>query len=685
MLDMYEQKALIGYLINAVEYMKNNPDSSFCCEKIQYLVETVQKSYKIKQICFNLNVKEFGDYNSLKDTKTLYLTVANDITAHLEKQLKNIKITKISPKEKTFRVIQKLFKLNKEESNVFKMFCRNELDDISCKILCLAQDSDGHCSVQSMCRHYLNTKKPQIILDKLVDIGLLYNHTGNRGFRYCLPNSIKTIIENNYSTLNKIYNQLIGNVSNANLKKSDFKHLKDEFDTAELILKNAIKQKTKGVNILFYGEVGAGKTEMAKTIAKCLKTPLFEIISEDDDEEETDRDDRINDLKRKLRIFSNMDGGKQIILFDEAEDVFKDTFFKNKTQSKAFVNKILENNDIPVIWTTNDVENMDKAYLRRFIYSVKFDKLNEDIQLEFMKKEFKKHDFEISDDEIAELSKKYDLTSSTITNSIKVLKLTNSPKDDFEKYVKNQVTLLNRGNEAGENFNANKKSDNYNFDLINTDSNMEDLAKKIKKTGKLNFSLCLYGEAGTGKSEYAKQLASMLGLEVVFKRASDLISKWVGETEQNIAKAFKEARDKKAVLIFDEADSFLQSRENAHRSWEISQVNEMLTWMETHPYPFICTTNFMDSLDEASLRRFTFKIKFKYMTTRQVQLGFKHFFNKDVSPEIANINGLTAGDFATVKKKIAFLGTNDVYELKQMLIEEVKVKKSKELSSTVGF
>ena len=93
----------------------------------------------------------------------------------------------------------------------------------------------------------------------------------------------------------------------------------------------------------------------------------------------------------------------------------------------------------------------------------------------------------------------------------------------------------------------------------------------------------------------------------------------------------------------------------------------------------------MDTLDEASLRRFTFKIKYKYMTPSQVQLGFKHFFDKDVSEEIANIKGLTAGDFATVKKKISFLGIDDVYELKHMLEDEVKVKKSKELSSSVGF
>ena len=48
--------------------------------------------------------------------------------------------------------------------------------------------------------------------------------------------------------------------------------------------------------------------------------------------------------------------------------------------------------------------------------------------------------------------------------------------------------------------------------------------------------------------------------------------------------------------IFDEADSFLQDRSRAMRSWEISSVNEMLTWMENHPYPFVCTTNLMETL-----------------------------------------------------------------------------------------
>jgi len=158
---------------------------------------------------------------------------------------------------------------------------------------------------------------------------------------------------------------------------------------------------------------------------------------------------------------------------------------------------------------------------------------------------------------------------------------------------------------------------------------------------------------------------------------------WVGGTEQNIARAFEEAKENKAMLIFDEADSFLQNRNNAGHSWEVTQVNEMLTWMESHEYPFVCTTNLMNSLDEASLRRFTFKIKFDFMTETQVNKAIEHFFK--IKNTNVKLKGLTAGDFATVKKKAEFMGIKDLKELTNMLSNEVKVKKSSELKNAVGF
>ena len=207
-----------------------------------------------------------------------------------------------------------------------------------------------------------------------------------------------------------------------------------------------------------------------------------------------------------------------------------------------------------------------------------------------------------------------------------------------------------------------------------------------------NAKVILCSHLGRPKGEVKKEfslkpvkeeLSKELGIEVIQKRVSDLVSKWVGETEQNIANAFAEAKDKKAMLIFDEADSFLQNRQKAVNSWEVTEVNEVLTQMENFEYPFICTTNLLDTLDEASLRRFTFKIKFDFMDKEQVKKALKHFFN--ITDSDIYIKGLTCGDFANVKKRTDFLSITETKEIIKMLQEEVKIKKSKELQNQIGF
>lgn len=349
--------------------------------------------------------------------------------------------------------------------------------------------------------------------------------------------------------------------------------------------------------------------------------------------------------------------------------------------SKGYLNKILETTSVPVIWTTNNIYDVDPAFLRRMTYAIEFEKLSEENRLDIWKKVLKKNNLNVCKSKLKELNKTYDIPPSLIANAVHSTKMINGDENDFEDFIENVARVVTKKKNV-----KNKKTfdgKSYDINLVNTDIDMDELTQKIKNAGKLNFSLCLYGEPGTGKSYYARYLANILGVEVVFKRASDLISAYVGETEQNIAKAFDEAKSKKAMLIFDEADTFLQNRNNAVRSWEVSQVNEMLTWMESHEYPFVCTTNLLDTLDEASLRRFTFKIKFDFMTQNQVNTAIEHFFG--IKNAGVNIKGLTAGDFATVKKKIDFLGTKDLDEIAKMLTDEVKIKKSKNLQNTVGF
>jgi SpoVK/Ycf46/Vps4 family AAA+-type ATPase len=144
-----------------------------------------------------------------------------------------------------------------------------------------------------------------------------------------------------------------------------------------------------------------------------------------------------------------------------------------------------------------------------------------------------------------------------------------------------------------------------------------------------------------------------LGLPVLQKRASDLLDPFVGGTEHKIADAFAEARDTGALLVFDDADSLLLERADAVRSWEISKVNEMLTWMESHPCPFACTTNLAERMDRASLRRFLVKLRLDWLTGAQARLAFRRFFAMAPPEALDALQKLTPADFALVGRRAA--------------------------------
>ena len=106
----------------------------------------------------------------------------------------------------------------------------------------------------------------------------------------------------------------------------------------------------------------------------------------------------------------------------------------------------------------------------------------------------------------------------------------------------------------------------------------------------------------------------------------------------------------------------------------------MLTRMESHPYPFVCTTNLMERLDAASLRRFTFKVKHEYLTLAQARLAFRHFFGRDYD---IKLEALTPGDFAVAAAKADVMGLTDPAALAAFLAQEQEAKGVK--TTKMGF
>jgi len=170
-------------------------------------------------------------------------------------------------------------------------------------------------------------------------------------------------------------------------------------------------------------------------------------------------------------------------------------------------------------------------------------------------------------------------------------------------------------------------------------------------------------------------------MALLVRRASDILGSFVGESERNLAMMFAEARQEKAILLLEEADSFLQDRKGAQRSWEITLVNEMLTQMEAFPGIFIASTNLMDTLDAAALRRFDLKVRFGFLHREQALLLFEDLagalglpLELQARTTLDAIGHLTPGDFAAVAQQARFRPVASALELAQRLGAECSLK-----------
>lgn len=194
-----------------------------------------------------------------------------------------------------------------------------------------------------------------------------------------------------------------------------------------------------------------------------------------------------------------------------------------------------------------------------------------------------------------------------------------------------------------------------------------------------NCCILLSGNSGTGKSEFAKYLASLTGLGFKHTRASDILNKYVGETEKTITELFRTASSQKNVLLIDEADSLLRDRSLTNHSWEVTQVNEFLCRMEEYQGILICSSNLINNFDKAAMRRFVFKIKFRDLTDEGKITLTKKYFNEvcllpnDLS-EIKEIHDLRPGDFRAVRDRLLIV-YRDKVSFKEVL-DELKLETS---------
>lgn len=480
------------------------------------------------------------------------------------------------------------------------------------------------------------------------------------------------------------------------LTLEDFSYLSPNLTLLVQYLRKAREDQKSGINILLYGPPGTGKSELSRAIAQDIGADLFEVPVVDEEGEAVN--DRMNSLIFNLSQLKN--NPSAILVFDEAQDLFKNfnnPFFVtlstrgNEKQNKGLTNKLLENNQTPVIWITNSIQAMDPAYIRRFDFCLEVPVPPERQRQKIIEN---KAGALLLPTGIHCIAKRNDIAPAVIDRTAKVISTISTSKEELQKHFFTHLnaSLISMGIRPVNLSNRTDIEELYDPALSTADYDLVQVARGISES--LSARLCLYGVPGTGKTAWAHYLGRVLVKRVIVKRCSDLLDCYVGMTEKNIAAAFNEAKTENAILVIDEADSLLQKRSGANHSWEVTQVNEMLTQIENFEGIFVATTNSLDAMDDACLRRFDLKVKFDYLDAKKAQVLFKRYCEK-ICPEssigenileaVGNLRSLTPGDFATLMHQSRFNPFKTPEELLRGLEKECETKEGHQHKRPIGF
>lgn len=474
----------------------------------------------------------------------------------------------------------------------------------------------------------------------------------------------------------------------------DFEHLDQSLQVLRPYFRRALESRRAGVNVLFHGSPGTGKNQLAKAISADLGSALYEVTSEDSDGDAVDGSQRLRAYRAAQGVLSR---SRALILFDEVEDVFdtasRDALFGQSTAKgkKAWINRALESNPLPALWLTNSISDIEPAYLRRFDMIVEVPvpprRRRQKIAQEAC-------DGLLDAQGLARLADCETLAPAVVARAAAVVRcvaedLANVHAADALQHLIDQ-TLRAQGHRGLRKGCTHDLPETYDPEFIRSDVDLGAVARGIAAAG--SARLCLYGPPGTGKTAWARWLAAQLERPLLVKRASDLTSMWVGETEKRIASAFRSAAAEGAVLLIDEVDSFLQDRRGARHGWEVTQVNEMLTQIEGFGGVFIASTNRMEDLDEASLRRFDMKVRFDYLASSQAwELLVRQATVLGLSQPSAHLRQrlnrlvhLTPGDFAAIARQHRFRPLANSEDMVRALELEVRLKRDGATQS-IGF
>ena len=381
----------------------------------------------------------------------------------------------------------------------------------------------------------------------------------------------------------------------------------------------------RGSLMLFHGPPGTGKTMMAHGVAAHLGKRVLNVdIPTFAESNEADR--FLPGLFREARLQD------AILFFDECEALFA----SRRRHGNALMTLLLtelERFEGVAVLATNLPGELDEALARRILVRVRFPEPDRDARVAIWRQHLPERAPLADDVDVERLAERFELSGGYIKNAVlgAVASAVHEAGDEEPRITLRHLedaadAQLPRVDERGDPLEVPgiRLSDVVlaPAQRRQVDELLEAVRRRPELVGRLGIggprrdrtgvAALFCGPPGTGKTLCAEALAGELNRPLAVARATSLLSKWVGETERNLDALFRQARDRRAVVLIDEADSLLARRDapGAARH-DVSMVNALLELVERHPGLVVLATNAPDRLDPALERRLDHRVAFE--------------------------------------------------------------------------
>jgi len=459
------------------------------------------------------------------------------------------------------------------------------------------------------------------------------------------------------------------------------------------------------VHVLVHGPPGTGKTTLVQGLVQEMDKVGVEVMGRAGNSLK----ERRAALEACLHISSGRPG--KLVVVDEADNLLasdRPWLLTGDTVDKAWLNSVLERPGIRAVWVVNRTDGIDPAVSRRFAFSLEMQGPDERGRTKILERALRRHHIKrhFREEHIRALVRENPVSPAQLEAAVQTAALAAESAPDCHQTLSKVLTAARsrlgdgpRKERLPRRPTLIRQGLNLDLDLASLESQVQNYDARWREAGNGSglppLHLLFHGPSGTGKSVTARHLAALIDRPAIIRRGSDLFDPFFGVTERRIAAAFAEAAREGGILVMDEIDSLLFSRRHAHRNFEVQHTNEVLARMEEGPGILIGTTNRLDALDEAVMRRFLLKVEFGYLPRGELVRTYEEVIAPVArgglsgiqKARLGTLRRLTTADLCLVRDRVLLLGAGKVEHgwILGELEREVGSKEKQEGAKVTGF